>query len=146
MYMYNMKKKVLDMAVVALMMVVMMALAACGNDDSDDVITGRCVVAGHVKSSEGVPVVGAAVTVYPADVVTSPFEGVTDDSGEFIIEVTEATSAMALTVEKEGYEEGRYTYHDIPFRDPIPDESLGSAEITLDDIILISAGAADGMR
>lgn len=37
MYMYNMKKKVLDMAVVALMMVVMMALAACGNDDGDDV-------------------------------------------------------------------------------------------------------------
>lgn len=118
-------------------LIMLMAGVAClSSCKEDDTVYGTCTVSGKVLDADGHGIEGAVVKLMVTGEGRYAPETRTDESGAFTIHEPKATDILLLEVKAEGYQD-YYGTITPPYQNPVPDESLGTATIVMQDIILV---------
>ena len=115
----------------------LVCIVGCSDDDNED-LRGVCEVSGMVVDLDGSPLEGVKVRIYPEGVGNvGSSDGITDSEGNYHVVVNDATKILVISYELEGYIDGTITVNNISFTDGLPGESLGKANIHVEDIRMI---------
>lgn len=116
----------------AVMLMVVFSLWTSSCSDDDKTIFGTCNISGTITDIDGAPIEGAKISVAAVGAVCLPGEATTDSNGHYSMKLTEATNSLVVMIESQGYYNYNEVVEGIPFKNPLPDETLGTATITLD--------------